>query len=127
MATNEPDRAPSWRERLEATDGEAPDIVPAEPAAPVARSRKSEDLSAQLEEAGITRLREEATSAARRDAQAGVPDADAGTGHEHRWFGHSAPPRFAATLRPDPAVFARKAQDAPGGGPQLRWPSGSSS
>lgn len=74
MATNEPDRAPSWMERLETSEAEEnPDIAPAEPTTP----RAPIDVAAQLEDAGIARLRDEAASSARRDAQAGVPDPDA--------------------------------------------------
>jgi len=98
MATNEPGRTPAWLRRMEAeTSEKAPDIAPvdeaprsvsgpaavdSEPPSPSAEATTGStgiathggDMTRQLEEAGIARLREEATRAARQDAEAGVPD-----------------------------------------------------
>jgi hypothetical protein len=71
MATNEPERRPAWLERMEeGPEEEAPSASPETPAPTPGRG----SLAAELEVAGVERLREEATRAARQDAQAGVPD-----------------------------------------------------
>lgn len=72
MATNEPERRPAWLVRMESggseSEGEASDLTVAKPL------RRASDVAGQIEQAGIERLREEATRAARQDAAAGVPD-----------------------------------------------------
>ncbi len=102
MATKDPERNPTWLERLEARRTEAEDVPEDEAteaeeapgALPVARAeahplRAREaapaasrngigslalGLSSDLEEAGIARLRGAAAAAAREDAAAGVPE-----------------------------------------------------
>jgi len=85
MATNEPGRRPAWLDRME---GERADDAAANPPVepqPAGASRPDigarigpapMTVAGQIEESGIARLREEASHAARQDAQAGVPGPD---------------------------------------------------
>ena len=78
MATNEPERKPAWLDRMESVGGETGPSIRPDHAAPPATGRgaaRGPSLAAELEEAGVERLREEAVRAARQDAEAGVPDA----------------------------------------------------
>lgn len=90
MATNEPRRPGHWIAGIEGSsdnpDARAPDRASEEAGAPALDRRAIEiateaavpsDPTSQLQAAGITRLRDEAASAAQRDADAGVPDPSA--------------------------------------------------
>ncbi|MFV1987773.1 MAG: hypothetical protein ACC682_10860 [Gemmatimonadota bacterium] len=91
MGTNEPGRKPAWLSRMESGathEGSQPISEPepapqihrpeappiggtTHPAEPVGRT-----IATEVEQAGITRLRDEAARVAQRDAAAGVPDTE---------------------------------------------------
>lgn len=93
MATNEPERRPAWLDRMESGESlddsstaSTPDPdTPPQGVQPSPRTTggasdspgsMAHSVAAQIEQVGITRLREEATHAAREDAAVGVPDPD---------------------------------------------------
>jgi hypothetical protein len=88
MAINDPERRPAWLDRMESgesladsTDSPVDAAPPGQGHADAPRGTAADtpgsmahSVAGHVEQAGITRLREEAMQAARQDAAAGVPD-----------------------------------------------------